>query len=91
MQKILGATSGQIMWMIMGQFLRLVGIALLIGLPIAHLLMQFWMREFTYQVAFGFMPFIWAILILLTVAMVSVISAVSKITYSNPVEALRYE
>lgn len=91
MRKILGATNGQIMWMIIGQFLRLVGIALLIGLPIAHLLMQFWMQEFTYQVAFGFMPFIWAILILLTVAMVSVISAVSKITYSNPVEALRYE
>lgn len=91
MRKILGATSSQIMWMILAQFIRLVVIALVVGLPIAYLLMQQWLQEFSYQAPFGLMPFVWAIVVLMAVALISVISAVSKITYSNPVEALRFE
>lgn len=91
MRKILGATSGQIMRMILGQFARLVLVALSIGLPISYLLMQGWMQEFSYQVPFGILPFALAVLILLVVSLMSVFSAVMKITYSNPVKALRYE
>ncbi|WP_420575309.1 ABC transporter permease [Ekhidna sp.] len=91
MRKILGATSGQIMRMILGQFVRLVIVAIAIGLPLSYLLMEGWIAEFSYRAPVGIMPFIGAILILLLVAVISVISAVTKITYSNPVEALRYE
>ena len=91
MRKILGASSSQIMGMILGQFARLIVIAMVIGLPISYIVMQSWMNEFSYQAPFGIMPFIWAAIVLLVVAMVSVISAVTKITYSNPVDALKYE
>ncbi|MEO9870747.1 ABC transporter permease [Ekhidna sp.] len=91
MRKILGASSPQIMRMVLGQFLKLITIALLIGLPLAYLLMQTWMSEFSYQASFGIMPFIWASLALLVVAILSVGSAVTKITFSNPVDSLRYE
>lgn len=91
MRKILGATSAQIMRMILGQFARLVLIAAVIGLPVSYLLMQTWVTEFSYRAPFGVMPFVWALLVLLSVAMLSVISAVSKITFSNPVDALKYE
>lgn len=91
MRKILGATSGQIMRMILGQFVRLVVVAIIIGLPLSYLLMEGWIAEFSYRAPVGIMPFIGAIMILLLVAVISVISAVTKITYSNPVEALRYE
>lgn len=91
MRKIMGATNGQIMWMILEQFLRLILVAVIIGLPIAYLFMQRWIQEFSYQVPFGIMPFLMAIVILLSVAIVSVVSAVAKITYANPVDALRYE
>ncbi|MEQ9404907.1 MAG: FtsX-like permease family protein [Cyclobacteriaceae bacterium] len=91
MRKILGASSLQIMQMIFMQFAKLVVLALLIGLPVSFLLMQNWMNEFSYQVPFGVMPFIWSILILMFVALISVSSAVMKIAFSNPVDALRYE
>lgn len=91
MRKILGATSGQIMGMILGQFAKLVAIAALIGLPLSYFMMQSWITEFSYRVPFGAMPFIWSLVVLLGVAMLSVISAVTRITYSNPVDALRYE
>lgn len=90
-RKILGATSRQVMLMILGQFMRLVFAALVIGLPLAYILMQQWLQEFSYQAPFGVMPFIWAIIILLVVAIFSIISAVAKITSSNPADSLRYE
>ncbi len=91
MRKILGATSGQIMRMILGQFVQLVGVAIVIGLPLSYILMQSWIAEFSYRAPFGIMPFLGAVIVLLMVAVISVISAVMKITYSNPVDALRYE
>ncbi|WP_424961368.1 ABC transporter permease [Ekhidna sp.] len=91
MRKILGATSSQIMGMILGQFARLVAIAALIGLPLSYFMMQSWIAEFSYRAPFGVMPFVWSLTVLLGVAMLSVISAVTRITYSNPVDALRYE
>lgn len=91
MRKILGASSKQIMGMILGQFGRLVGISLIIGLPLSYWLMQTWLTEFSYRAPFDLLPFIGAILVLLVVTFVSIISAVSKITYTNPVDTLRYE
>ncbi|MEP0985667.1 ABC transporter permease [Ekhidna sp.] len=91
MRKILGASTIQIMGMILSQFTRLVLVAMLIGLPISYLLMQTWIKEFSYQAPFGFLPFLLSGIILMAVAIISVISAVAKISYSNPVEALRYE
>ncbi|MFT6868216.1 MAG: putative ABC transport system permease protein [Cyclobacteriaceae bacterium] len=91
MRKILGASAVQIMQLIFGQFLILIGIALLIGLPVSSIVMQGWMNEFSYRAPFGIMPFVCSTLILLFVAAISVSSAVIKIAFSNPIEALRYE
>jgi putative ABC transport system permease protein len=91
MRKILGASASQIMAMFVGQFLRLVVIALVIGLPIAYFLMQQWIAEFSYQAPFGIMPFAWSVVILISVCVLSVVSAIAKIIYANPVNALRYE
>ncbi len=91
MRKILGASSTQIAQLILGQFIKLVGTALLIGLPIAFIVMQGWMREFSYQAPFGLMPFVWSALILLFVAVISVSSAVLKIAFSNPIDSLKCE
>lgn len=91
MRKILGASTIQIMGMILSQFIRLVMVAMLIGLPVSYFLMQSWITEFSYQSPFGVMPFLLSGIILIAAAMISVISAVTKISFSNPVEALRYE
>lgn len=91
MRKILGASSTQIMRMIFAQFAKLILISLLIGLPISYVVMQNWIREFSYQVPFGIMPYVWSGLMLLFVAVISVSSAVFRIAFSNPVDALRYE
>lgn len=91
MRKILGASSRQIMQMVLGQFVKLIAIALIIGLPLAYLLMQTWVSEFSYQAPFDILPYLLASICLLVVAILSVSSAVTKITLSNPVDSLRHE
>ena len=91
MRKIMGATSGQIIKLILGQFVKLVAIASLIGLPLSYVLMQNWITEFSYQAPVSFTPFAISILVLIFVALLSVVSSVTKISFSNPVDSLRHE
>ena len=90
-RKILGASPRQIAQMIVAQFAQLIGIALVIGLPIAYLLMQEWIEEFPYQVNLGLSPFVISSLVLVIVALVSVSAVIIKIASTNPVNSLRYE
>ena len=90
-RKILGASVSQIMTMIIGQFSKLIIIALAIGLPIGLLLMQSWLSEFSYRVSVGWVPFVAAATLLFLVAAVSVSFVVIRIARSNPVDAVRDE
>ncbi len=90
-RKILGASSGQIILLVILRFSKLITIALLLGLPISYWLMKEWLGEFSYQTQIGIFPFILAMLILALVAIGSVITVVIKIAKSNPVNALRHE
>jgi ABC-type antimicrobial peptide transport system permease subunit/AraC-like DNA-binding protein len=90
-RKIMGASSLQMMGMVMVQFTKLIGVGLLFGLPISYLLSQKWLEEFSYQVTLGVLPFFIAALILLVVAIASVGMVVMKISYTNPADTLRYE
>jgi len=90
-RKILGASPLQIIYMIFSQFAVLIGIALIIGLPLAHLLMQEWLGEFPYQASQGLIPFVWSAILLLAIALTSVSLVVVKIATTNPVDTLRYE
>jgi len=90
-RKIMGATPNHILAMVFSQFARLLGLALLLGLPIGYFLMQRWIGEFSYQVTLGVTPFLLASALLLLVALGSVSLVVLKISRSNPADNLRYE
>ncbi|MEQ8582999.1 MAG: FtsX-like permease family protein [Marinoscillum sp.] len=90
-RKIMGATPNHILGMVFSQFARLLGLALLLGLPLGYFLMQRWIGEFSYQVALGMTPFLLASGLLLLVALGSVSLVVLKISRANPADNLRYE
>ncbi|MDN5202470.1 ABC transporter permease [Fulvivirgaceae bacterium BMA10] len=90
-RKILGAGTLQISGMILGKFTRLIGLALMMGLPAGYLFMQRWIGEFAYQTSIGIEPFLVSIVTLLVIAIASVSIVVVRIAYTNPAEVLRYE
>ncbi len=90
-RKIMGARSRDIFGLVLSQFLKLIGIALLFGLPIGYVLIKFWLQEFSYQTTIGAMPFIVAGISLLFIAALSVSAIILKIAHTNPADTLRYE
>ena len=90
-RKVLGADILNILWMENKSFLKVIGVALILGLPISMLIMDQWLNEFAYRTPFGTSPFVSTILILTLVAVGSVTFAVLRTVLKNPSEALRYE
>ncbi len=90
-RKILGATIWNILWKENKAFLKLITIALVLGLPLAYLIMNEWLAGFAYRVAVGPLPYLatFGILVLIATACVSI--AILRTVLVNPGQALRYE
>ena len=90
-RKIMGARSWDIFSMVLFQFLKLIGIALVFGLPVGYWIMQVWVQEFSYQTSIGALPFLISAITLVVIAIMSVSVIIVKIANTNPAETLRYE
>lgn len=90
-RKILGASVQGIVGLLSKDFLKLVGIALLIASPIAWYLMNQWLQDFAYRIDLQWWHFGVAGLLAIIIAFVSVSFQSIKAAIANPVEALKYE
>lgn len=88
---VLGATVLDIVWLFSSQFLRMVGIAVLLACPIAYYLMNIWLADFAYRITFQwwFLAIPGAFAILISLATVS-IQAI-KAAHINPVRSIYTE
>ncbi len=90
-RKVLGASVGQISYRLTIDFLKLVGIAILISLPIGWFAMNKWLEDFSYRVEMGWGVFAVAALLAIAVAIVTVSFQSIKAAIVNPVKSLRTE
>lgn len=90
-RKVLGASVSQIMNMLTKDFIKLVLIANIFAWPITYLLAKNWLTNFSYQIDMPIMPFIFATLLALIIALITVSSQAYLAANSDPVEALKYE
>ncbi|NUO82440.1 hypothetical protein HUU05_20385 [candidate division KSB1 bacterium] len=90
-RKALGASVPNIILMLSNGFTRLVLISFVIAAPIAWWAMKQWLQNFAYRQALGLNAFIWAGLLALGIAWLTVSYQSLKAALANPVEALRYE
>ena len=90
-RKVLGASSGNIVFMLCKQFVKWVLISNLIIWPLAYFLTNKFLEGFAYRVNFNFMVFVATLFmtLLLTISAVSYHSI--KAAVSNPVNSLKYE
>lgn len=90
-RKTLGATINEISTLISSDFGKLIGIASLIACPVAWLVMQSWLNDFTYGIELEFWYFGVAAVISLLVALSTVSIQLLKAARANPVDSLRNE
>ena len=91
MRKVLGASTGSLIGLLSRDFLKLVGIAFLLAIPIAYVSMSRWLEGFAYQIQIGAGIYILAALVTLAIALLTISFHTIKAALGNPIKALRYE
>lgn len=90
-RKVLGASASSIALLLSQDFLKLVGIAFLIAVPIAYAGLAQWLGTFAYATAIPWLVFLLAGGGALVAALLTVSYQALKAAFTDPAKALRYE
>ena len=90
-RKVLGSSVRQIMNMLTKDFLKLVLIANIFSWPITYIIAKNWLNNFSYQIDMPILPFVFATLLSMIIALITVSSQAYLAANSDPVDALKYE
>ena len=90
-RKVLGASISNVVLLLSKEFTKLVGVAFLLAVPIAFLVMERWLDNFAYRISADFNLFLLAGILALIIALLTVSYQSIRAALTNPVKALRYE
>lgn len=90
-RKVLGASTGNIVFLFSREFSILIAISFLVAAPLAYLMMQKWLQDFAYRIELGVGVFILAIVISMLIAWITVGYKAIGAAIVNPVKSLRSE
>jgi putative ABC transport system permease protein len=90
-RKTLGASTRDVLALLVGQFLRPVLLANLVAWPLAWLVMQSWLSGFDQRIGLSPLYFLAATLLSLTIAVATVVGQALAVARAEPAKALRYE
>ena len=90
-RKVLGATIFQLTALLSKDFLKLVGIAILIATPISWWAMDRWLQAFAYRVTIAWWMFALAGLAAIMIALITVSSQAIRAAAGSPVRNLKVE
>lgn len=90
-RKVMGASVAQIITLLTKGFTKLVIIAFLIAIPIAYYFMEMWLQAFAYSGEIQVTAFLYAGILALIIAWITVVSQTLKAALTNPVDSIRYD
>lgn len=90
-RKVMGANVKQIVLMMSREFVKLVGIAFVIGAPLAWYIMSRWLDDFAYKIPLDVTIFIFAGLLATAIAVFTISYESIRAASVNPVKSLRAE
>lgn len=90
-RKVIGASVNSITVMLTQDFLKLVGIAVVIAFPLSWWLMSKWLNSFAYRIDLGPGVFIIACAAVVLITVLTVSFQAIKAAVANPVKSLRSE
>ena len=90
-RKVLGSSEFKIIYLLSGDFTKLVFTAILIALPISYFLIKNWLNSFAYRIYLNPWYFLSAGIITLLIAWITVGTQAFKAARINPSQCLRDE
>ena len=90
-RKVVGASVFSITSLLSKDFLKLVGVAIMIAIPVAWYFMNGWLQSYTYRIGLTWWVFALAALIAVLIALFTVSFQAIKAAMGNPVKSLRTE
>ena len=91
LRKIHGASTPRILTLISKDYIKLIGLANIIILPIVYFVAKKWLENYAYHVEIGWWFFVVPIAVILVSSLLTVSYHVFKVARTNPVDSLRYE
>jgi putative ABC transport system permease protein len=90
-RKVNGASTFELVALLIRDFSTLVIIAFIISIPVAYYLSNLWLNNFAYKTDIGVFIFILAGMVSLLMAILTVSYHTIRAARANPVKSLRYE
>ena len=90
-RKVLGASRFSIVYLLSGDFTKLVVISICISLPLSYFIVKYWLQNFEYRIDLEWWYFVGAGLAALAIAWLTVGTQAVKAASVNPVHSLKDE
>jgi putative ABC transport system permease protein len=90
-RKVLGASVSNITFFFIKDFLKLMGIAFILAVPVSYAIINRWLQNYAYSINPGALPFILAGAMTMVIALLTVGFQVVRAALADPVKSLRYE
>lgn len=90
-RKVLGASVMQVMALFTKDFLKLIAVGFLLAVPVAWYVMSRWLQNFAYRVDIEWVMFMFAALITIGIALLTISYQAVKVARLDPIESLRNE
>lgn len=90
-RKVLGASIAQITKMVSKDYLKLIIVAGVIAFPAAYWLLQNWLNKYAFHISIDIWFFLLPVLLIMSIAMLTVLYQSVKAAMANPVKSLRTE
>jgi putative ABC transport system permease protein len=90
-RKVLGASVSNITFFFIKDFLKLMGIAFILAVPVSYVIINRWLQNYAYSIDPGALPFVLAGGMTMVIALLTVGFQVVRAALADPIESLRYE
>lgn len=90
-RKVLGAGVGNIVFVISKDFIRLIGIAAMLALPLAAWAMHRWLQDFAHRISMEIWMFLATLVLVLVISIITMLAKIYPAAQANPSHSLRTE
>lgn len=91
LKKVYGADYNTVLWGLVAEFMKMVGVAFIIAVPVAWYLMHTWLNGYSYRIGLHWWIFVLAGLFIAVVAVLAVLWQAVRAARTNPAIELKKE